>query len=39
MKLGLLNFGDPVTDDVLMEYGKNHLDMYFLDDRIIYLKF
>lgn len=36
---GLLNFGDPVTDDVLIEYGKFHLDLYFLENGIIYLKF
>ena len=39
MQNGLLNFGDPVTDDVLIEYGKRHLDMYFIGDGILYLKF
>ncbi len=39
MKNGLLNFGYPLTDDVLSEYGKKHLDMYFVGDGILYLKF
>lgn len=39
MKVGLLNFGDPVTDDVLDEYGKRHLDLYFVGKDILYIKF
>ena len=39
MQNGLLNFGDPVTDDVLIEYGKFNLDLYFIGNGIIYIKF
>lgn len=39
MQNGLLNFGDPVTDDVLIEYGKFHLDLYFIGNGVVYLKF
>ena len=35
MQNGLLNFGDPVTDDVLIEYGKFHLDLYFIGNGCI----
>lgn len=39
MKNGLLKFGEPVTDDILLEYGKNSLDVYFLKNKILYIKF
>ena len=39
IQLGLLRFGDPVTDEILTEYGKRHLDMYFTKSGILYLKF
>ena len=39
MKNGLLKFGEPVSDDILLEYGRNSLDMYFLKDNLLYIKF
>lgn len=39
MREGLLNFGEPITEDVLLEYGKNTLDFYFADDSLVYLRF
>lgn len=39
MREGLLNFGEPVTEDTLLEYGKDKLDLYFKEDGIIYIKF
>lgn len=39
MKKGLLSFGEPVTEDILIEYGKNTLDMYFSDNGKLYIKF
>ena len=39
MREGLLNFGEPVTEDTLLEYGKDKLDLYFKEEGIIYIKF
>ena len=39
MRAGVLAFGEPVTEDVLFDYGKTQLDFYFLDATTLYLKF
>ena len=39
MRQGVLSFGEPVTEDVLFEYGKTSLDMYFVGNNQVYIKF
>ena len=39
MESGLLNYGEPITNETLNEYGKSHLSCYFGDNNQIYLKF
>lgn len=39
MRKGILNFGEPITEDVLIDHGKANLDMYFVGGGLLYLSF
>lgn len=39
MRAGLLHFGEPITYEVLADYGNSKLNMFFVEDSVVYLKF
>lgn len=36
---GLLSFGQPVTEEILEDYGRSNIDLYFNPDGVIYIEF